>query len=170
MKRENNATAAHVAAYNLAGALANQLQTSLTHAFRPLVGKKVLKVDGDLTEQANKIFKAVAIVPENAYVHLSRGGSYLCFIVRVTCGWGLDSSVPVERWQAREGQKYAETGFGVGTIKENILVECEQKQERPHRTDYTEAEVRAARERVHAATEAKREAEHDLCPFDLYEN
>lgn len=160
-------TEAHVAAVNLANDVANKLQPLLREAFRPWVGKKILKGDGCLTVACEKDLKLDELFkkmgdegkPRLQIFRPSRGGHWLYFMVK-TClvAESMGGGVGV----------YFETSVSVGYTKGDTLERIESTDHK-RRTDYTVEAVREARKRVSAAEKELNEARGALSPFSQYE-
>lgn len=148
-----NALQAKCEARNLVALEHNRLLPILAAAFAPLVGKKLLKVDGDILEKyANLAPKSPASTRE-LMVYRHRSNYSLAFTVKACVVYG----------EFGTGCTYAEATVYVGNLNGQVLESLIAPQPLP--ANYTPEKVLAARAEVNAAREALRRAESKLGDF-----
>lgn len=153
MKR--TALQAKVEARNRVNLEHNRLLAYCATAFGPLVGKKILKVDGDLLEKF-KHLSPVGNTRELMIYRLSSNYS-LAFVVKACVSYGEFDSHCV----------YEEATVYVAELDGANLGKLIAPQPLP--VNYTPEAILAAREEVKAAKEALRRAESKLAGFGEYD-
>ena len=144
---------AKIEARNIVNAEHNRLLPLLRAAFAPLVGKKVLKVDGTLLGTLKDIMPPLSKAILNSYKLDSRYS--LAFVVRA-CVSDLGNVCA-----------YDEATVYVGNVNGNILESLIDPQPRP--VGFTEQQVLDARKAVNVAKEALSKAQSDLAGFGEYD-
>lgn len=144
---------AKIAATNRANQLANEWQAKLLAVFAKHVGQKILKADGSLLAKIEKE------LPERPCTHNVR-------IYRHHSNYSLAWVVNVSERIDNIGTTYAEAVIYVGSTRGDQLTGLEPV--RTLRTDYSLAELAAARERTAAAKKAYDEAREACYPFGEY--
>lgn len=147
--------AARVDATNRANTVAKELYTKFRAALEPFLGKQVLKVDGSLLQ---KVERAVGPLPSgnDLMVYHHRTGYSLAWVVKTSEPDGPHSVV------------YHEVVVYVGGLQGTTL----EKFGNPPdylRTDYTVAEIVAARKAVEVAKAELDKAREDLASFGEYD-
>lgn len=140
---------ARITATNRANAKANELWHTLATAFQPLVGKKILKQDGNLLAKYENLLPGF---PYNASLHVYRYGS------PYTLAWTVKACEVVGGIA-----HYVDVTVYVGDLSNGVLTKLTPKHER--RENYTLEEVLAAQARAQAAREAYEEAKSACFPF-----
>lgn len=144
---------AKVKAVNRANEYANKWYRILRPIFEPLVGTKILTVNGSLT---NKVEKLMPELPCGVHVYKCPSDYRLTWNVQ-TC-----ESIPPY------GCCYHETPVTIGNLDGQILKEIVDFKD--CRTDYSAAEVERLRAEYKKAKEAADEALYALFPFGEYDH
>lgn len=146
---------ARVRAVNTANRVAMELQTKLVEYFRPMIGCKILKVDGSLLASVQK---GMPELPNESMLFAYRHYSpYSLLWVVKTC----------EHVTGKEYVTYHEQYFYVGDLDRQVLKGVYDPL--VLRTDYTTSEI-VQKRAVHAEIiEKVRAIENSLCPFGLYD-
>lgn len=144
---------AKIEARNIVNAEHNRLLPLMRAAFAPLVGKKVLKVDGTLLGTLKDVVPACSPAILNSY-KLNSNYS-LAFVVRA-CVSDVGNVCA-----------YDEATIYVGNLDGQNLASLIEPQPLP--VGYTEAQVLAARAELREAQEALRKAESKLASFGEYD-
>lgn len=146
---------AQVKAVNMANAWANEIQPKLIEFFRPLIGQKIIKGDGDLLRKLqNPVDEITAGTDPNGYSRAYKiGSSYsLAFVCKTCVGYGDCYCV------------YHEAHVYVGSIQGDTLVSF-FNDHGPLKADWTAEEVEKLRAEHDKAKEAERAAASALGPF-----
>ncbi|RTL00390.1 MAG: hypothetical protein EKK57_07255 [Proteobacteria bacterium] len=149
---------AAVDAQNAANQIANDLFPKMREAFRPFVGKKILKADGSLTQAVQN---AIArIFPDNkvARVFRSQGRYHLGFRVSVSRNYSEHSCL------------YKEAGVVVGMMDGGGILDKIYEENLSLRTDFRVEEIQAARELVRVKRNELSRAEGELMGFGEHDN
>ena len=151
-----NTLKARVKAVNAANDYANKLYPQLVAIFEPLVGEQVLKADGTLLAKYQKLLPDF---PSSNGLHVYKHSSdySLAWCVK-TCEQVEDHCTCV----------YHEVTVYIGSLSGKTLKEIDRPFE--GKTDYTVADVQAARERYKEAKKAADEAKSALFPFGEYDH
>jgi len=153
---------------NTTNAVASALRPILLDAFRPLVGKQVLKNDHGLTVKAKAAADAAIAkaIPSDRIGGVSLmvypqcyGGCSIGFVVK-GCGTRRTSA----KADHSDAVCYYETHVNVGAVRAGVLVELDDRPDN-RRSDYTAAEVAEKRAAHEAAERAFREARAALEMF-----
>lgn len=150
-------TEAHVCAVNKVNARANKLALELQTILAPLVGKKVLKADGHLVKKYAGLFTEFMNDDLQIFQYTSRYSmnNEIEFMVK-----GCETG--------RHGNYHVTYVYAGKCDNDGVLTEvCEPCTDR--RTDWTVAEVDAARRAIDKADQALRDAKSSLGPFDRYD-
>lgn len=161
-----NQLAAKVFARNRINGEANRLAPICLESFRPFLGKKILNVTGCACA------KAYAVAPKSD----ERDGRFTGFERHLrACPYSLRLEIRCcEDYPANYHDTtcttYAEQSVSIGEIKDGILTKLFDPPCTDQRTDYTTAEVEAARAELKAAQHALDEARSKICQFGEYDN
>lgn len=145
--------ASKVKAVNKANAYANQVHDILTEVFRPFVGQKIIKVDGDLMARVKDY------VPPLQY-----DAGLRCWKKHsdYSLSWGVDANISYGN-----GCEYSgEVVVYIGRLEGQTLVELTPNEKR--RTDWTVEEVREKRKAYEELKAAADSAFNAISPFGLY--
>lgn len=144
---------AKIEARNIVNAEHNRLLPLMRAAFAPLVGKKVLKVDGTLLGTLKDVVPACSPVILNSY---KLGSNYsLAFVVRACVS------------DTGNVCAYDEATIYVGNLNGQNLESLIEPQYLP--TGYTEQQILDARKAVKEAKEVLSRAESKLASFGEYD-
>ncbi len=145
--------AAKVTAVNNANSFANDIAPKLAEAFKPLVGKKIVKADGSLLAKYTDL---VPKFPCNGVVTVYRHRS------AYRLAW-------VVKWCATAAgiAHYAEAYVYVGELKGDILTKIDEPDNLPHA--YTVEKIEKARADYKVAKAAAEAALANLHPFGEYD-
>lgn len=146
--------AARVAAVNRANAEVNRLAPLYREAIKPFLGKVVIKADGLYTAKVKAVFPLATVDFPSYFVYSLYLG---CFTVKTFESYGNYSCV------------YAEPAFYAFTVNREGIAEPLAHEFVPLRTDYTVAEIEAARVRVEELEELARQAKAACEPFGLFD-
>jgi len=162
MQSHDTALAAKVAAQNEANAVANQHTPALLAALSPFMGKNVCKVTGELLAKVKAALPALPDYSNNRDVScwVSTGHGYSITLNVKTCHG--------QRKKDYTGAHYAETLVYLGELSNGELSKLYPFE--PRHTDYTEAEIIAARKEVNAAKDALSKAQGKLAGFGEHDN
>lgn len=153
---DNNKINAKINARNKANEVANRVYEELIPVFRPLMGKKVCKVDGTfLKKVANQLpnwEKKHALITYPWTIHHSSSDYYVMFNVSV--------SEPVTGW----GHLYEDASVYICRINEGkeVIEICDPPN---RRSDYSFDEIKSLIEDYEQKREAANEARSALHPF-----
>jgi hypothetical protein len=146
---------AKVEARNLVAVEHNRLLPLLAAAFAPLVGQKILKVDGTLLEKYKNIAPLAPFFTKELSIYRLSSSYSLAFVVKacVLCDRG--------------GYVYDEATVYVGELDGAVLKALIAPQPLP--TGYTVEKVLEARKALEAAKAAFSKAESAVWPFGSYD-
>lgn len=155
----DDALSAKVAAVNKANAYALEIYPRLRLVFEPLVGQKILKVDGTLLAKVEKLLPEFPCSP-GLHAYESSSDYSLRWCVKT-----------MESYQSRQSDcqiaSYYEADVYIGTLENGVLTKL---YEPPIlRTDFTVGEISNLRAAYEKAKEAAREARSALGPFGEYD-
>jgi hypothetical protein len=142
---------AQIRAVNNAHNYANQLFPILREVFAPLVGTKILKATGELTE---KVKKNIPVLPNSVPLLVYRHTSEYSLVYYVkTCEHIPEFSCV-----------YHEVPVFIGDLRDGILVKLNDNFQN-YRSDFTEKEILEKRENFREAEKKFNEARSALYPF-----
>lgn len=151
-----------VAAVNRANDLANRLQAAYIEAARPLVGKKITKIDGSLTESAKKHLAFADTLGESVTVQRETYQYWLTYKVTVR----YDDGSAADRTGYKSLSSESAT-FNVGKVEDHILTALADLASR--KTNYDPETIARLREQLDAAQKVVRDLESQLSPFGEYD-
>jgi hypothetical protein len=151
--------AARIQAVNAANDYANNLFEPLSAIFKPLIGQKIFKVDGEWMEKFKSKLPIFAKAWNGVETHVYRASS------RYSLGWTVKSCVSI---QGGCGCVYHETSVYVAHVDGQTLSSMYDKQE-PHKTDYTAEDIKAKREKYKQLKKLADDAQSALHPFGEYD-
>lgn len=158
------ALAAKIAARNHVHALRNSVAPMLQEVLRPLVGTKVCNVGGELNKRTRDLLRAVETSIDGtvgmASVYVSASPYNITARFKVCHGHPM-------RDGRGEYAEYAESVAYLGELSNGVLTKLVDGDDA--RTDYTEAEVLAARQELAAAQKALSAAQSKLNYFGEYD-
>jgi hypothetical protein len=144
-----------VKAFNAAHQFANELYPKLAAVFTPLVGCKVVKVDGSL------LAKVASQLPEMPNTHN-------LMVYPGHSNYSLRWVVKTSEMDSEHTCLYAEAGVYVADIRDGVVTKI---YDAPNlRSDYAVAEIEVKREIYKAAKRAADAAYSALSPFGEYDN
>ena len=145
---------AYIRAVNKSHTEGLRLYPLLSEVFRPFVGQKINKADGDLLLSIKKLLPQL---PYDNFVRVSRSGS------EYSLAWNIHVS---ELYSTNSG--YSSSSYDIaiyiGNIRDGVLIDLCAKFSA--RTDYTVEEVMEKHKVVKEAEKALQQAKSALWPFD----
>lgn len=149
--------AAKVAARNGVNQLANFHAERFRQIITPFVGQKICLVTGDFSQKFKTALRPAHPGPY-LRIRVRTSGSYSLVVEFQVCADSVGSS-----YSATENHvEY------IGQLDNGVLKSVTQRVD-ALRTDYTVAEIEAARQAVSAAEGALRDAQGKLCNFGTYD-
>lgn len=152
---------AKVAAVNNANRYALELYPQLRAIFEPFIGQKIEKADGGLLMKIAKLLPEFPCKP-GLHVYKMSSDYSLVWVVK-TC----ESQAINGKHDNYHVAHYHETSVYVGNMRHGVLTDFCKAPEL--RTDYTAAEVEAAREAYRKAKQAADDARSALFNFGEYD-
>ena len=150
----NEKLAAKVKATNKANQTAIELYPKLVAVFRPLIGQKIVKIDGSLL---TKIADLLPPLPNDHDLRVYRNRS------EYTLSWIVNASEQVNDHSCT----YAEIGLYIGDLNGNVLTKIYDEPQL--RANYTVTEVEAQRAAYWSAQKVADAAKSALHPFGEYD-
>lgn len=169
-----NKLSAHVAASNLVNQIRNDLIRPVYEAWSNMLGRKVLKADGDLTKEAKSIKVGIdcekyGLLKGNCHMWLD--GRSSSHSVRYTLWVDVHYSYMSGGWgeiepEERQSHMKAESSLIIGKVENRKLVNIETPP--VFRTDYSVQQVLQARKELKEIEEKVREIKSRICHFGEY--
>lgn len=151
--------AANIAARNRANTEANRIQAVLIPFFAQYVGQKILKADNSLLAKIK--------VPDLG-ISTTSLRNYRDSRSNYSLSWEVSANEPDSGdVNGHHTVTYANATAYIGELDNGVLKNVAEP--RQHRTDWTEAEIIAAREELKAAQRKVSEAQSKLGPFGEYD-
>src|SRR5262245_42728896 len=150
---------AKVAAVNRANAYANELAPRLRAAFEPFLGQKIFTAAGPLMKSVKQVVDALNLPSNMSNRSLN--------VYRYNIGNTIYSVCYVVQANEPEPGASHEVSVYVGEVSDGVLTKMMNGE--AFRTDYTAANVQAARDTYQAAKKAASAAESALHPFGEYD-
>jgi hypothetical protein len=148
----HDSLAAKISNQNLANATANDWQPRLIEIFKPLVGQKILKADGNLLA---KIEKLIPPLPNTRKVRVY----FDVAATRINLAWKVSANDPDSEFTVM----YGEATIYVGTIDGDRLSHLYEPE--TYRADRTLEAVLAARKKADEARTIYEKARGECAPF-----
>lgn len=143
--------AAQIEATNIGHKRANELYKELVEIFRPLVGQKIQKADGNLLAKVEKLMPKIGYTHKlHVYKNVSRWS--LSYVVK-SCVAYSESCV------------YDETTVYIGTVDGDTLIRISDYEEK--RCDYTLEEIQQKRKEYNIVKAQLEKIGSELFPFSV---
>lgn len=143
--------AVQIEATNIGHKRANELYKELVEIFRPLVGQKIQKADGNLLAKVEKLMPKIGYTHKlHVYKNVSRWS--LSYVVKACVSYG-------------ETCVYDETTVYIGTVDGDTLIRISDYEEK--RCDYTLEEIQQKRKEHKRIKEQLEKIGAELFPFSV---